>query len=64
LEEKPGVAQAAACERLAAGACMLDLVLVSELLQPANTWAYPYNSLRNQVGAESCRRTPFDSSLA
>ncbi len=30
---------------------MLDMVLVSELLRPSKAWAYPYNSLRNQVGA-------------
>lgn len=32
-----------------AGGCRLDMVLVSEHIQPELLWAYPYNALRNHA---------------
>ena len=36
-------------QRLRAGFCRLDVVVVSEVIKQHELWAYPYNALRNQA---------------
>ena len=49
-----------------AGGCRLDMVLVSEHIQPELLWAYPYNALRNHAvlraatDVRPCRCTSYE----
>ena len=36
-----------------AGACRLDMVILSEVIKSSDTWSYPYNALRNQALARA-----------
>lgn len=58
-EAKAVIAELHARMEAEPGACALNLVLMSEAVQPGGGWAYPYNPLRNQAIARARTKLIF-----